>query len=1174
MSSSFPRPSLGIALRCILLTVLIAVAVPGAIGQFRGSLSGTVTDSTGAVIPGANVTLRDLSTNHTLTAKTNRSGVYVFNQLPPSHFALTVSSKGFRTKVLPDVGIVPEQPNTKNVQMQAGSAAQTVTVNGNQTPLLETSTASIGGTISSREIQHMPSFGRDPFQLAQLAPGAFGNGAQAAGGGASSLPGSNRSSTGAAGGIFTTENAPQVVANGNQNENNGISIDGISTVSAVWGGASVITPSEDSIQDVKIVTNSYDAENGRFSGAQIQVISKSGSNRVHGSAFLLAYRPGLNAYQAWNGPGSLAAGTPASRGLTKDTQRYNQWGGSIGGPFWKNHLFGFFNYETLRNNTVTTSLGWYDTPQFDGLAPSGSIASKFLTVAGAGVSNLGQVAVTCDQAGLVEGQNCRTVNGGLNIGTPLTNGLGHQDTSYTSASNPGVGNGLGSTPDIAEYTTANPTTINDAQYNGRFDADIGAKDRATFTIYWVPETTTNYNGTVRPYNFWHHDSINDAFSGIWDHTFSPTLLNEARANAAGWRWNEIQSNPQAPFGLPQDNISQIGNLNNSSPGTTFNYFGAGGPSVFDQWTYSYDDVLTKVAGNHNLKFGGGLTRLYYLSEVPYSARPNYTFYNVWDFLNDAPEAESGTFNPITGTPTINRQDDREDLWDAFVQDDWKVSPTLTLNLGLRWSYFGPLSSKENNLSIVEFGSGPAMLTNMHMRLGGNLYNAQKQNWGPQFGFAWSPARENGHMVFRGGFGLNYNQEEIAIAASGVNNVPLVVNSSFNSTSPTQINPDIVYGVPGDVHSLLGYPANPNAIVSFNSAHLPSSGTVVLAAFPASIPTQYTYHYSLDTQMQFGKEWVATLGYQGSTSRHTITQENLNAYADALHIPFNPAVDVINYFSNEGNANYNAMLATLKHQFSRGFMAEAQYTWSKSMDDGSQPYYEDPYPYDPRLAWGRSDYNVENAFRLYGLWQPNYFHNQNGLLAKTLGGWTLSGILNLDTGFPWTPTFNGVQNGQLYYSGSGYGTLRPAAYLGGNGHDMSNTALEAGHPNVNYPQGSLAYFAIPSYTPVTAPFPAQFAAPPPPGVARNSFTRPNYRDLDATITKAFGLPDNRILGNHAALEFRVDAFNVFNTVNLNPGSIDTSIANQSGSTFVSNPTFGQARSALGSRIVDMQARFSF
>lgn len=1161
-----------------ILAFLLSAALfsPQAFAQFRASITGAVTDPSGAVIPGAAVSLRDLGTNRTLTTTTNASGGYVFNQLPPDRFELTVAQKGFEKKVLPDVQIVPEQANSLNVQMQLGSASQTVTVSGTQTPLLDTATASISGTISSTEIQHMPSFGRDPFQLAQMAPGSFGNGAQSAGGGASSLPGSNKGSTGNSGGIFTTENAPQIVANGGQNENNSISINGISTVSAVWGGASVITPSEDSIQDVKVVSNSYDATNGRFSGAQIQVISKAGSNQVHGSAFVLGYRPGLNAFQAWNGPGTYNSGTPASRGLTKDTARYNQYGGSISGPFWKNHLFGFFDYETLRNNTVSTTVGWYDTPQFDGLAPSGSIASQFLTIPGASVSNEAQIAVTCADAGLVEGQNCRTVTGGLNIGTPLTTGLHTQDLTYTSSTNPGVGSGLGTTPDIGEYTTSSPSQVVDAQYNGRLDADITQKDRANFTIYWVPETQTFYNGPARPYNLWHHTSVNDAFAGIWDHTFSPTLLNEARVNAAGWRWNEIASNPQEPFGLPEDSVSQIGSLNGSSSNSTFAYFGAPGPSVFNQWTYSYDDLLTKVAGNHNLRIGGGVTRLYYLNEAPYAARPSFGFYNIWDFLNDAPESENGTFNPLTGIPTANRQDDREDLWNGFVQDDWRVTSNLTLNLGLRYSYFGPLSSKEGNLSSVVLGTGSALVTGLHMRIGGNLYNSQKDNLGPQFGFAWTPMRQNGRMVVRGGFGMNYNQEEIAIAANGINNVPAVVSANFPSNSPASINPGIVYAVPSNVHSLLGFPPNPNTIVSYNSAYLPTTGQVSVTGFPSNLPTQYTYHYSLDTQIQIMRDWVATIGYQGSTARHLITQENLNAVADAEGIPLNPAVNFLQYFPSEGNSNYNALLTTLRHQFSHSFMINAQYTWAKSMDDGSQPYYEDPYPYNPRLAWGRSDYNVQNAFKLFGLWQPNYFSHPHGLLEKTVGGWSLSGILNVDTGFPWTPTFNGVQNGVLYYTGSGYSSLRPGAYLGGAGTDTSNTALEAGRPNVNFARGSLAYFTIPAYTPVTGSFPAEFPAPPPPGVARNTMNGPNYRDLDATITKDFGLPKARVLGNAAAIELRVDAFNVFNTVNLNSGSIDTSIASQgaTSTTFVSNPTFGQARSALGSRTLDIQARFSF
>ena len=200
----------------------------------------------------------------------------------------------------------------------------------------------------------------------------------------------------------------------------------------------------------------------------------------------------------------------------------------------------------------------------------------------------------------------------------------------------------------------------------------GAKDRISFTIYWVPQSASTLNGGARAYNFFHHSQINEAFSGIWNHTFSPTFLNEARANAAGWRWNEIASNPQSPVGLPTDHIGQIGSL--GANGQNFiTPFGPNVGSILNQWTYSYKDVATKIAGSNTIKFGGELTRLYYLNECAGCGVPNYTFFNMWDFLNDAPNVEKGSFDPNTGIPTTIRQDDREDIWGLFVQDDFKAS---------------------------------------------------------------------------------------------------------------------------------------------------------------------------------------------------------------------------------------------------------------------------------------------------------------------------------------------------------------------------------------------------------------------------------------------------------------------------------------------------------------------
>lgn len=1135
-----------LALRGIILLVPMIFVLSTAHAQYRASIQGVVTDPQGAAVSGATVTLKNLETNQTLTATTDDSGIYNFNALPPSRYSLTVDKTGFKKQVLENVGLIADQANALNLQLELGQVAETVTVNGDSTPLIDTETANLSGTVSTNQIQHMPSFGRDVFQLVQLTPGVFGDGAQGNGGGSQNLPGTQGpGGTGGSTGIFATENGPQALAVGQQYENNSVTIDGISTTSAVWGGTTVVTPSEDSVESVKVVSNGYDAEAGRFSGAQIQITSKSGTNNFHGSAFFTAHRPGLNAYQRFNGLGNSNL---------RDNNRFNQFGGSVGGPIWKNKIFFFFDYETARNpNSSSVGNGWYDTSAFDALAPSGSIAAKYLTFPGSGVVSQGINPSTCATAGLQEGVNCRTIAGqGLDIGSPLKSALGTQDLSFQNPSNPGVGGGLDGVADIANFITSSTTTSSRAQYNGRLDADVTSRDRIGFAIYYVPQSSSFLNGGARAYNFFHHSQINEAFSGIWNHTFSPSLLNEARVNAAGWRWNEIDSNPQSPVGLPSDSIGNIGSI--GAP----NSFGPNVGSILNQWTYSFKDVATKIYGRHAIKFGGEITRLFYLNDCAGCGVPNYNFFNIWDFLNDAPHNEGGGFNPTTGFPTTLRQDDRTDLWGFFVQDDFKLRRNLTINLGLRWSYFGPLSSKEGNMFVAIPGAGASFMTGLTVQKG-NSWNAQKDNFGPQIGFAWSPGRFKDKLVVRGGYGLNYNQEEIAISANIAGNPGLVVFPSLNMSTPTSPNPGIIYAVSSGVHDLTGYPANPNTISTFNANGLPASGAQVnVSIFPRDLPTMRTHHYSLDAQYDLGHDFVASLGYQGSLSRNTYFHSNPNAVPAASGFALNPQIGGGDNWGVNGSGNYNALLAELKHRFSRQFTADAQFAWSKSMDTSSAPYSEQIYPYNPSLNYGRSDYNVGKAFKLFGLWQPVLFHGSNSWMEKIAGGWSLSGILNLHSGFPWSPVVN--FGGSLYCGTCGYSQLLPAAYLGGAGSSTSNDQFKTGS---NYSKGGAAYFSTPTFTAYSG---TNFGASlPQTGVRRNSLTGPGYRDVDMTLAKAFGLPRIPGLGESAKIEFRMDAYNLFNNLNFNPTSIVNDI-NATG--------FGRATSALGARTVTLGARFSF
>lgn len=1156
----------GNCFRRISLVFSLIVFAATAHAQFRASLRGTLTDPSGGAVVGATVTLTNTDTGQNLVSASDANGIYQFNALPPAPYRLTIEKPGFTKKVLEHVQIIPEQPNSLDVPLEVGAIAQTVTVSGT-TEALDTETANINGTVSSNEVQHLPSFGRDVFQLVQLAPGVFGDGAQGNGGGATQLPGTQGpGGTGGSSGIFQTENGPQALAAGQQYENNSYSIDGISSTSAVWGGTSIITPSEDSIQSVKVVSNAYDAEYGRFSGAQVQVTSASGTNHFHGDLFYTNHEPGFNAFQPFNGAGN---------GVLRDDNKFNQFGGNVGGPIWKNKIFFFFNYETVRSPKAQTNVfnQWADTSAFDALASSGSIASKYLTFPGSAIINKGVNASTCANAGLAEGVNCITIPGqGLDIGSPLPYSFGTQDTTWTNTSNPGVGGGLNpASPvaDIANYIAYSTSNYSKDQYNGRLDANVTANDRLAFAIYWVPQSTSSLNGPPREYNLFNHSQINESESVIWNHVFSPDLLNEFRVNAAGWRWNEVASNPQSPVGLPTDTIDTIGSINLAT-------FGPNVGSILNQWTYGFKDVATKVMGRHTIKFGGDVTRLFYLQDCAGCGVPHYNFFNPWDFLNDAPQIEASTFNPTTGFPSTVRQDDRQDVWGIFVQDDFKFRRNLTLNIGLRYNYFGSLSSKEGNMLAAVPGSGANYSTGLVVRPG-HSWTPEKDNLGPEIGFAWSPGRFNDRLVVRGGYGLNYNQEEIALSSGIVNNPGLAVAPSFTITTPTTTCATafcgIVYAVSSGIHALYGYPANPNAVSSFSTNGLPASANVAkgngtsVVIFPDPFHTPRVHHYSLETQYDIGHQWIASLGYVGTLSRDLYFHENPNATPAALGYALNPQIAGGDYWGVNGWGNYNAMLADLKHQFSQQFTAEAQFAWSKSLDTSSGPYFEQPYPYDLNLDYGRSDYDAEKAFKLFGVWQPVFFHGDKSWMQKVVGGWSLSGIVNVHSGFPWTPVVNFA--GSLYCSTCGYSTLFPAAYIAKPGSDTSNSQFKTGS---NYPNGGSAYFAVPTFT--TYPTLGTFgnANPQAPGVHRNSLNGPRYRDMDLTLTKAFGLPRIPGLGEGAQFEIRADAYNLFNTLNFTPGETSNGVAGISNNIAATN--FGQATSALAGRVVTLGARFSF
>jgi len=1147
------------------LLLCLALFVPAAHAQYRAGLQGSVLDTQGEVVAGATVTLLNLDNGKANVVTSDSQGIYTISSLPPGNYSLTVEKQGFTKKVLDKFQVAAEQIQSINVTLEVGQVSQSVTVQGDSTPPIDTETGEIAGSLTSQEVQKLPSFGRDPFQLLRLAPGVFGDGAHDNGGGSSNLPGSaGPGGSSADSSIFGTENQVQIQANGQRNTANSFQVDGVGVNSLDWGGAATITPNEESVKEVRITSNSYDAEYGRNSGAQVEVVSQSGTNSYHGSAFIKLDRPGLNAYQPYNGPSGPEADQRVSN-------RFNQFGGSVGGAIIKNKLFAFFSYETLRNDSISTGTAWVETPQYltEAASITGNLSAAIAAFPGEGASYSTVLPSTCSQAGFTTAANCQAVGNGLDIGS-FNPALGHGvlDPTYGTVATPnGIGGGLDGIPDIQFVDTVNPNRSTQTQYNGRLDFQATAADLVTFSVYWVPNDLQFYNGQARPANLWNSDRLNYSGALLWNHTFNSSLINEARFNVSRWYFNELATNPQEPFGLPEGTI-------NGAPGSICCItFGANGPGIFYKTGYDFRDTVTKVLNRHSLKFGIDLTKEQNTDTQAGGARPAYNFNDVWDFVNDAPVSENANFNPTTGVPTSATHYIRSNDYALFVQDDIKVKPNLTVNLGMRWEYFGPDHEKYGNLSIAELGPAADPLTGATVKIGGDLFNASKHNFGPQIGFAWSPGKFpfvdhdfNNKLVVRGGFGIGYNRMEEAITLNGRSN-PSPIFANFNL-----VGADVIYAAPSDPHQFGPYPANPNATAVFDPAtNLPIGGAPInLVGFDHNLSTPYTYRYSLETQYDLGHNLVATVGYQGSSSHHlTRLQNNLN-----IQYPgdVNPVIQQYTLFTNDASGNYNALLTELQKRFSKGFQVDFQYSYSRAMDDASFDYYFDQYPFNAKSGYGPSDYDATHNVKLWGLWTPKFF-NAGTWKDKVIDGWTLSGIWNWHTGFPWTPTYNVQVAGDpnscsLVVENSGYCSVRPAAYLGGAGTNYSNSTFK--QQLGNFPAGPGAYFTAPVLDPN--------AIPAPPGVGRNSFRGPHYSSVDATLGKAFGLPNMRVLGENASIEIRANFYNLFNQLNFQAIGNQTvgniNIATDGTNTVSNNTTFGQAQNGLAGRVVEAQARFSF
>src|SRR5467141_564588 len=359
-----------------LLTIILSLCAVSAYAQFKASLQGTFLDPKGGVVSGAKVIVTNQDTGTTRDTVASAEGFYRISELPPGKYTVTVEVAGFKQVTSKNVEVKAEEPRGFDIKLEIGTISDVVTVTATA-EALHTENANTGNSLSSDEITRLPSVGRDPYELLRLTPGVFGDGSRGGNGGANNLP----NSTGPGGSnasIFQIENSVQVVANGQRQDTNNFTIDGASVNSLQYGGSAVITPNQESVQEITVLSNSYSAEDGRTAGAQIKVVSKSGTNQYHGTGFFKYQDPNWNAFNKFHAPNG---GVPS-----RVNNNFRQFGTSLGGPIYKEKLFFSFSYEGLRSNNVEISAPiWVETSQYRQLvanARPGSIAAKILTSPG------------------------------------------------------------------------------------------------------------------------------------------------------------------------------------------------------------------------------------------------------------------------------------------------------------------------------------------------------------------------------------------------------------------------------------------------------------------------------------------------------------------------------------------------------------------------------------------------------------------------------------------------------------------------------------------------------------------------------------------------------------------------------------------------------------------------
>jgi hypothetical protein len=977
-SVRFRFRAVGAALVALALTVV--AAAPAAAQAVTGTLLGTVTDSTGAVVTNAKVTVLNEGTGLTREIKTDANGEYTAPQIPTGHYTVMVEMEGFKTAALSGIQVGVDQRVKIDVPLEVGALTETVTIEAT-TPLIQAASSELGTTVTDEQIKALPLNGRNFVNLTRTIPGVLRG-----------IPGANIDGAGS----LAWRASASFSANGQRPRDNNFMLDGVDN-NETWLQTVVIFPTPDALDEFKMQTSTYSAEFGRSLGGVVNLQIKSGTNTYHGSVFEFMRRDRFDANNFFNN----------RAGRDKPDFKLDQFGGTIGGAILKDRTFFFADYQGHREKQGQTFLSTVPTlamrngdfsavrrtiyDPLTGLPFAGNVipSGRFDPVA---VNVLKQLYPEPNTAGTVAA-NGQTINNYLiNPVKEREDNQGDIKVDHNLSTN----NRFFGRYSIQKTHRFQPATLP----HGDAGATFGAGD-----------------GNVKAQGF----AFNDT------HTIKSNLLNEFR-----FGWTSIKffmtsidygTNPAAAVGIPGINLNEATSAMTQLAFQNIRNLGANGnqPLITNQNDLAFFDNVTWIKGKHTLKMGGVLTLRSREILNADSIVGNFGFNNN-QTSNCAGRPAGCVINSATGFDVASfllgyTSGKTRNLFDAetytekrpefgiYVQDDFRPTPKLTLNMGLRWDVYQPWVEVDDRQSNFDETTGKFVVASPDAVIAGKkvgryLQTYSKGDVGPRLGFAYDVAG-NGRTVIRGGFGVFWNFTPGGTSSSKAQNPPFLQSTAL-TTSPTGYGTNLLLKD--------GLPAPPGV-----DPNRPASGTT-RSIFDIDFRDAFARQWNINVQRALGANYMVEVAYVGSQGRNMllkgdpnqappvvgVTNSNLNRPYATLA----PALRTIGQVQSTGRLNYNGLLVKFQRRFADNFSFLNSYTYGKAMDlnsdnDGTVTLTN---VYDPEYNYGPADYDITHTFSSSWIYEVPWANN------KLYGGWQISGILLLRGGLPLTVTqTQGVQS---------------------------------------------------------------------------------------------------------------------------------------------------------------------